>query len=58
MGENGVEVIVFNGKIKLDEKHIEEQLGHSALRKATLQNSSKLRKKRTRTTKMWRKSNL
>ena len=27
MGKNGVEVIIFNGKNWLDERHIEKQMG-------------------------------
>ena len=46
MGENGVEVIVFNGKKWLNEKHIETQLEHSNLAAVTLQCSPELRKQR------------
>ena len=44
--ENGVEVIVFNGKKWLNEKDIEEQLRHSNLPAVTLQYFSELRKQR------------
>ena len=44
--ENGVEVIVFNGKKWLKyTRNIQKQLGHSALRNITLQYSSEFRKK-------------
>ena len=45
MGKNGVEVIIFNAKKWLNERHIETQLEHSNLPAATLQYSPKLRKK-------------
>ena len=45
-GKNGVEVIRFNGKKWLNEKYIEIQLGHSALRNITNHYSPHLRKKR------------
>ena len=35
--KNGTEVIIFNGKKWLNEKHIEKQMGHSALRNITNQ---------------------
>ena len=41
-----VEVIVFNAKKWLNEKHIEEQLGHEKLLTATNQYSSELKKQR------------
>ena len=44
--KNGVEVIIFNGKKWLNEKHIETQLGHANLPAITLQCSSDLRKQR------------
>ena len=43
---NGVEVIIFNGKKWLNEKHIETQLGHANVPAITLQYSSELRKQR------------
>ena len=36
-GGNGVEVIIFNGKKWLNERHIEKQMDHSALRNITNQ---------------------
>ena len=45
-GENGVEVIVFNGIKWLNEKNIEDQLKHSNLPAVTLQYSSEFRKQR------------
>ena len=50
--KNGVEVIIFNGKKWLNEKHIKTQLEHANLPAVTLQYSSKLRKKKTRITKL------
>ena len=44
--KNGLEVINFDNKIWLNEKHIEEQLGHSALRNTASQYPSYLRKQR------------
>ena len=44
--ENGVEVIVFNGKKWLNQKHREEQLKHSNLAAVTLQYSSEFKKQR------------
>ena len=44
--KNGVEVIVFNGKKWLNEKHVKEQLKHSNLAATILQYSSELRKRR------------
>ena len=44
--KNGVEVIVVNGKKWLNEKHVEEQLEHSNLRKVTSKYSLDLRKQR------------
>ena len=44
--QNGVELIIFNDKKWLNEKHIEIQLGHANLPVITLQYSSELRKKR------------
>ena len=46
MGKNRVEVIIFNGKKWLNEKHIEDQLKHSNLPVVTLQYSSELRKQK------------
>ena len=46
MGENGVEVIVFNGKKWLNEKHIETQLEHSNL--PDIRNKCDLRYKKCR----------
>ena len=40
--KNGNEVIVFNGKIWLNQKHIEDQLKHSNLVAVTRQYSPKL----------------
>ena len=45
-GKNGVEVIIFNGKKWLNEKHIEKHLGHSALRNITNQHPPELKKQR------------
>ena len=45
-GKNGVEVIVFNGKKWLNEKHIETQLEQSNLAAVTLQYSPELTKQR------------
>ena len=42
--KNGVQVIVFNGKNWLNEKHIETQLGHANLPAIALQYSSELKK--------------
>ena len=44
--KNGVEVIVFNGKKWLNEKHVEKQLEHSNLAAVTNQYSSELKKQR------------
>ena len=44
-GKNGVEVIFFNDKKSLNEKHIEKQLEHSNLPAVTLQYSPELKKK-------------
>ena len=44
--ENGVEVMVVNGKKGLNKKHIEEQLKNSNLAATKLQYSSELRKQR------------
>ena len=44
MGKNGVEVIIFNGKKWLNEKHIKTQLEHSNLAAVTLQYYPELRK--------------
>ena len=41
-----VEVVIFNGKKWLNEKHIEDQLKQSNLQAITLQDSPKLRKQR------------
>ena len=43
-GKNGVEVIIFNDKKSLNEKHIEKQLEHSNLPALTLQYSPELKK--------------
>ena len=43
---NGIEVIVFNGKNWLNEKHIKEPLRHSNSAAVTLKYSSGLRKQR------------
>ena len=43
-GKNGVEVIIFNGKKWLNERHIEKQMGHSALRNITNQYPPELKK--------------
>ena len=42
--QNGVEVIVFEGKKWLNEKHIEEQLGHANLPAITKKYFSKYKK--------------
>ena len=42
----GIEVIIFNGKKWLNEKHIEKQLKHTNLPAVTLQYSSELRKEK------------
>ena len=44
--ENGVEVIVFNGKKWLNEKHVEEQLDYANLPAVTNQYSPELKKQR------------
>ena len=44
--KNGVEVIIFNGKKWLNEKHIEQELEHSNLREVTTKYSLGLRNKR------------
>ena len=44
--KNGVEVIVFNSKMWLNEKHVEEQLEHSNLAAVANQYSSELIKRR------------
>ena len=44
--ENGVDVIVFNGKKWLNEKHVEEQLGHANLPAITNQYSPELKKQK------------
>ena len=46
MGKNGAEVIIFNGKKWLNEKHIEKQMGHSALRDITNQYPPEFKKQR------------
>ena len=46
MGENGVEVIKPNGTKWLNEKQIEEELDHSALRNITRKYPSEYRKER------------
>ena len=46
MVRNGVEVIVFNGKKWLNEKHVEKQLGHANLPAATNYYSPELEKQR------------
>ena len=46
MAKNRAEVIIFNGKEWLNEKHIERQLKHSNLPLITRQYSSELRKQR------------
>ena len=46
MEKNGVEVIVFNGKKWLNEKHVEKQLKHSNLAAVTNQYDLKLKKQR------------
>ena len=46
MAKNGVEVVIFNEKKWLNEKHIDVQLQHSNLRHITNQYSSELRKQR------------
>ena len=43
---NGVEVIIVDNTMCLNEKHIEKQLGRSTFNKNTLKYSSELRKKR------------
>ena len=45
MGKNGVEVMIFNGRKWLNEKHIETQLEHSNLVAVTNKYSLELRKK-------------
>ena len=45
MGENGVEVIVFNGKKSLNEINIKDQLKHSNLAFATSSEHKKQRQK-------------
>ena len=52
MGKNGVEVMIFNGRKWLNEKHIETQLEHSNLVAVTNKYSLELRKK-TRNTRLW-----
>ena len=44
--KNGIEVIIFNDKKWLNEKHIETQLENSNLAAVTLQYSPQLRKQR------------
>ena len=44
--KNRVEVILFNGKMWLNEKHMEKQMGHSALRNITNQYPSEFKKQR------------
>ena len=46
MEENGVEVIVFNGIYWLNEKHVEEQLGHANLVAITRRYNPEYRKHR------------
>ena len=46
MGENGVEVIALNGIKWLNEKHVEEQLGHKNLQAVTSKYPSKYKKHR------------
>ena len=50
--ENGVEVILFNGKKWLNEKHIEQKLEHSNLREITSKYPLDLRKQRQELKKM------
>ena len=45
-GKNGVEVMIFNDKKWLNEKPIEKQMGHSALRNITNQYPLEFRKQR------------
>ena len=55
MAKNGIEVITFNEKNWLNEKHIEVQLQHSNLQHITnqyYQYSSELKKTKTRITKL------
>ena len=57
--KNGVEVIAFNGKRWLNEKHVEEQLKHADLAAITLQYSSRDTKLQDiRDTKLWQLSAL
>ena len=42
LGKNGVEVIIFNGKKWLNEKHIETQLDYANLPAVTLKYSSEV----------------
>ena len=46
MAKNGVEMIIFEDKKWLNEKHIETELGHSYLATITLKYSKYLRKER------------
>ena len=55
MGTKWCKVIVSGGKMLLNEKHIEAQLGHANLPAITLQYSSELRKQRQELTKLWQK---
>ena len=44
--KNGLEVIIFNGKKWVNEKHIEQELKHSNFREITLKYPLDLRKQR------------
>ena len=46
MRKNGVEVIVFNGNMWLNETNIQDQLKHSSLAAVTLKYPPKYRKQR------------
>ena len=46
MGKNGVEVTIFNCEKWLNERHIEQQVGHSALRNITNQYPPEFKKQR------------
>ena len=45
-GKNGVEVIIFDDKKWLNEKHIEKKMGHSTLRNITNQYPPEFKKQR------------
>ena len=45
-GKIGVEVIIFNSKKWLNERHIEKQMGHSALKNIKKQHPPEFKKQR------------